>query len=76
MEGVGGALRQCVYQLKYRHLLLRNSVFFWGGGGRGGCVHMAMEHTHTHTHKSGERAVVKELIRLFELRTHTGRWWS
>lgn len=37
-RGVGSALRQCVYQLKYRHLLLRNSVFFGGLGSVCVCV--------------------------------------
>lgn len=32
--GVGGALRQCVYQLKYRHLLLGNGVFLEVGCAR------------------------------------------
>ena len=44
VEGVGGALRQCVYQLKYRHLLLRNSVFFRGVGE---CVCTWQWNTHT-----------------------------
>lgn len=47
MVKAGGALRQCVYQLKYRHLLLRNCVFF---GGVGECVFARR----THTHKSRE----------------------
>lgn len=46
VEGVGGALRQCVYQLKYRHLLLRNSVF-WGVGEVCDCVYARARGTHT-----------------------------
>lgn len=42
MVKAGGALRQCVYQLKYRHLLLRNCVFFGGLGS----VCLLDEHTH------------------------------
>lgn len=64
MVKAGGALRQCVYQLKYRHLLLRNCVFF---GGVGECVFARR----THTQKQ-RRAVATKLIRLFELWCRTG----
>lgn len=68
MEGVGGTLRQCVYLLKYRHLLLRNSVF-WGGGWElclcVVCVRVVGEHT-----QKWKEAVVTKLIWLVELHIH------
>lgn len=63
MEGVGGALRHCVYQLKYRHLLLRNCVFFGGGWG----VYVCKRKT-----QKQRRAVATKLIRFFELWCRTG----
>lgn len=56
-------MRQRVYQLKYRHLLLRNSVFWWVR--ERVCVRMAGKHT-----RKCVEAVVTKLIRLFELHIH------
>ena len=66
VEGLGGAPRQCVYQLKYRHLLLRNSVF---GGGREAsvCAHAPA----AGEHKCEEAVVTNSLGSLNYTRAHT-----